>query len=123
LIESGLEVRADQNLWAPEGEDEGVRLIIEHTGWSRSRIERLGEDDWERLLIDAKIQKASNLFGKHRHLHARAPSPPGFWRTEFPSTQEQTEDRKLAYEMEREKIEARWREAVKPRGLWKFADE
>lgn len=123
LIESGLEVRADQNLWAPEGEDEGVRLIIEHTGWSRSRIERLGEDDWERLLIDAKIQKASNLFGKHRHLHARAPSPPGFWRTEFPSTQEQTEDRKLAYEMDREKIEARWREAMKPRGLWKFADE
>jgi len=120
----GLQVRADRNLWAPEDEDDCIRLMMEYTGRDRFWIEKLSEDDKERLLIDAKIKKAANLFGKHRHLHERAPSPPGYWRLDFPSTQERNEDRALADEMEREKVEARWREAIKPnRGLWKFADE
>lgn len=120
---SGFEVRADQSLWDPEGEDEGIRLIMEYMQWDRARVEELGEDERERLLIDAKIQKASNMFGKHRHLHERPASPPGFWNTDFPSTQERNKNRALANEMEREKVEVRWREAIKTKGLWKFADE
>jgi hypothetical protein len=123
LIEMGFQVRPDKNLWATEGKDEGVQLIIEYTNWARSKIKSLSEDDRDRLLIDAKIQKTANLFGKHRHLHERPASPPGFWRTDFPSTQERNEDRALADEMERQKVEARWREAKKDNGLWKFADE
>jgi hypothetical protein len=41
----------------------------------------------------------------------------------MPSTQELERDRQLAEEMERVKVLERYREAMRPGRLWKFADE
>lgn len=51
------------------------------------------------------------------------PSPPGFWRTDFPSTQEDEADRTAGRRMEAEMIQERYREAMRPGGRWRFRDE
>lgn len=75
------------------------------------------------LLLRARAQDAANTSGKHRQAFERPKSPPGYWRTDMPSTQEQEEYRKKALEMERQKVEDRWREALRPDGQWLFRDE
>lgn len=75
------------------------------------------------MLLQARAQEAANGFGKHRQAFERAKSPPGYWRTDMPSTQEEQEYRKKAWEMERQKVEDRWREAMRPNGQWLFRDE
>lgn len=77
------------------------------------------------LLIQARAQEFANDHGRHRKVFERARTPPGFWRTDMPSTQEEAEDRRRADEMERAKVEGMWREAVRGdgKGRWKFRDE
>lgn len=77
------------------------------------------------LLIQARAQEFANEHGRHRKVFERARTPPGFWRTDMPSTQEEAEDRRRADEMERAKVEGMWREAVRGdgKGRWKFRDE
>ena len=75
------------------------------------------------LLIQARAQEFANEHGKHRNTFERAATPPGFWRTEMPSTQEELEDRRKAEEMERMKTEGMWREAMRGGGRWLFRDE
>jgi hypothetical protein len=75
------------------------------------------------ILIQARAQDFANEHGKHRKTFERAATPPGFWRTEMPSTQEELEDRRKAEEMERMKTEGMWREAMRGGGRWLFRDE
>ncbi|KAL5046961.1 hypothetical protein BDW71DRAFT_180747 [Aspergillus fruticulosus] len=77
----------------------------------------------DNLLVEAKTRVFANQFGKHRHQHHRSGTPPGFWRTEMPGTQELEGDREEARRLEREKVQERYREAMRPGGLWRFADE
>jgi hypothetical protein len=77
----------------------------------------------EDVIFQARAQAFANEHGKHRKTFERAKTPPGFWRTEMPSTQEEEEDRKEAEKIERIKVESMWREAMKGRGRWKFRDE
>lgn len=65
----------------------------------------------------------ANSYGKHRHHHQRPRSPPGFWRADMPSTQDLERDREDASKYEREKVKERYEEAMRPGGLWKYADE
>ncbi|KXT05938.1 hypothetical protein AC578_355 [Pseudocercospora eumusae] len=65
----------------------------------------------------------ANQHGKHRQAFERRSTPPGFWRTDFPTTQEEEEDRKKAQEMERRTVEERYREAIAGGGRWIFRDE
>ncbi|KXT17391.1 hypothetical protein AC579_3850 [Pseudocercospora musae] len=65
----------------------------------------------------------ANQHGKHRQAFERRSTPPGFWRTDFPTTQEEEEDRKKAQEMERRTVEERYREAIAGGGRWIFKDE
>ena len=74
-------------------------------------------------LLKARAQEVANISGKHRQAFERAKSPPGYWRTDMPSTQEEAEYRRKAWEMEREKVEERWREATRTDGRWLFRDE
>ncbi|KAI1098683.1 SAE2-domain-containing protein [Jackrogersella minutella] len=93
----------------------------------------LGDDAWklstmtkpekEELWIEAKTQELANEHGKHRHRFHRATSPAGFWRTDFPSTQEEQKDKEEAAKMERHIINQRYREAMRPGGRWLFRDE
>lgn len=77
------------------------------------------------LLIQARAQEFANEHGRHRKQFERAHSPPGFWRTEMPSTQEEEEDRRKAAQMEKARVEGMWREAMRGdgKGRWKFRDE
>lgn len=75
------------------------------------------------VLIQARAQEFANEHGRHRKTFERAPTPPGFWRTEMPSTQEELEDRRKAEELERMKVEGMWREAMRGGGRWLFRDE
>lgn len=98
-------------------------LLEEHLGDNRSALQQLSEQALNGLLIEAKARQLANQFGKHRHAYERDRSPPGFWRTDMPTTQELAKDRMEADRMERAKILERVSEAMRPDGLWKFADE
>ena len=75
------------------------------------------------LIIQARAYALANQHGKHRQAYERPRTPPGFWRTDMPNTQEAEEDRAKAYEMEGQKVEERWREAMRDGGRWIFRDE
>lgn len=103
--------------------EEDRRILEEYVGDDREKLKQLSAHDRENLLVDARARVLANQYGRHRHSYQRAQSPPGFWRTDMPSTQEMESDREAAHRQEREKVEERYREAMRPGGLWKFADE
>ncbi|KAL4761410.1 DNA repair protein endonuclease SAE2/CtIP C-terminus-domain-containing protein [Aspergillus foveolatus] len=98
-------------------------ILEEYLGEEMNKINTLNSKIRDNLLVEAKTRVFANRFGKHRHQHHRSGTPPGFWRTEMPGTQELEEDREEAGRLEREKVQERYREAMRPGGLWKFADE
>ncbi|KAJ5710703.1 DNA repair protein Sae2/CtIP [Penicillium malachiteum] len=102
---------------------EDQRLLEEFVGDDRHVLDGMNDEEREKLLVEARTRALANQFGKHRHTHQRPQSPPGFWRTDMPSTQEMEEDREAARKLEREKVEERYREAMRPGGLWTWADE
>lgn len=106
-----------------EQQEEDQRILEEYVGEDRHLLEGLSDKDRENLLVEARARALANQYGRHRHTHQRARSPPGFWRTEMPSTQEIEADREAARKLEREKVEERYREAMRPGGLWTWADE
>ena len=76
------------------------------------------------ILKQARVASFANQFGKHRQGFERHSTPPGFWRVDMPTTQEEAEDRAKANEMIRQKVEERWREAMRDNGgRWLFRDE
>ncbi|KAL3466598.1 DNA repair protein endonuclease SAE2/CtIP C-terminus-domain-containing protein [Aspergillus heterothallicus] len=92
-------------------------------GESEHSFGDLSPKERQDLLERAKARHFSDRFGRHRHQHHRPGTPPGFWRTDMPGTQEIIEDREQAQKLEREKVEERYREAMRPGGRWMFADE
>ena len=103
--------------------DEEDRLLQEHLGISSASLTRLPESERATLLTEAKAKKLANGYGRHRQNFERPPSPAGFWRTDMPTTQEAEADREEAMRAEREKVEERWREALRRDGMWNFRDE
>ena len=96
----------------------------------RSQISHLTPQEKSKILTEAKTKMLADKYGKmHRHAWQpqRPKSPPGFWRTEMPSTQEEDEDRQEADRIVREMVEERWREAMKGTGekggRWIFRDD
>ncbi|KAK3625676.1 hypothetical protein LTR56_020288 [Elasticomyces elasticus] len=83
----------------------------------------VGPEKRQQMREDARVAAMSNKFGKHKRAFERRSTPPGYWRTDMPSTQEVLEDRAQAEIMARQKVEERWREAMRDGGRWKFRDE
>lgn len=104
-------------------QEEEQRILEEYMGDDQHLLAGLSSQDRENLLVEARTRLMANQYGKHRHTHPRAQTPPGFWRTEMPDSQEEECDRKAAWQQEREKVEERYREAMRPGGLWQWADE
>ncbi|KAG5292708.1 peroxisomal membrane protein PEX16 [Histoplasma ohiense] len=111
----------DESLEYLDQEDREV--LDEYLGDNRVVLETTTEKELRELLLDARTRYLANKFGKHRHAHERARSPPGFWRTDMPSTQELDRDREDAKKAEQEKLAERHKEAMRPGGIWRFADE
>ncbi|KAI0479639.1 DNA repair protein endonuclease SAE2/CtIP C-terminus-domain-containing protein [Xylaria cf. heliscus] len=98
-------------------------LLESYLGDDRHRLSTMSEAEKETLWVEAKIRELANATGKHRHRYPRPSTPPGFWRADFPSTQEGEGYSEEAAKLEREIIEERYREAMRPGGLWIFRDE
>lgn len=98
------------------------QLIEEFVGHDRQRLEALSPTERQQILKKAREKNFVDMYGKHRQLHNRAVSPPGYWETEFPSTQQEAENREAARVIEKARIKERYEEAMRG-GLWKFADE
>ena len=106
-----------------EQTEEDQRALEEYVGEDRHLLDGLSGQDRDNLLVEARARILANQYGRHRHTHQRAQSPPGFWRTDMPDTQETKSDREAAQRLERGKVEERYREAMRPGGLWTWADE
>jgi hypothetical protein len=98
-------------------------LVKEFLGDNAYKVRFMNEEEKRETLLQAKTRDYSNHFGKHRHAYERQPSPPGFWRMDFPTTQESREDREKAKTFERELVQQRYMEAMRSNGAYKFKDE
>lgn len=97
-------------------------IICSYLGVDSSKD--LSADEKTRLLPIARQAYANDKFGKHRQGQRTAiEEPPGFWDTDFPSTQRNQQLRREADRLERAKIQQRWNEAMRTGGKWIFADE
>ncbi|KAI1424078.1 DNA repair protein endonuclease SAE2/CtIP C-terminus-domain-containing protein [Xylaria sp. FL1777] len=98
-------------------------LLKSYLGDDCHRLSTMSDAEKEALWVEAKTRELANASGKHRHRYPRMSTPPGFWRADFPSTQEGEEYNEEAAKLELEIIEERYREAMRPGGLWVFRDE
>lgn len=80
-------------------------------------------DKRDNILKQARATALAKEHGKHRQAFERRSTPPGYWRTDMPTTQEAADDRAKAQEMVRQKVEERWREAMRGNERWLFRDE
>ncbi|CAD6572073.1 MAG: hypothetical protein ASARMPRED_005040 [Alectoria sarmentosa] len=107
-----------------ESEDEADwRLMQEYLGDNRRQLRSMPTEERSDLLIEAKVKEFANRYGCHRQAFARARDAPGLWEVDFPTTQEEAENRIAAEIVEREKVQERYWEATRPKGKWMFADE
>jgi uncharacterized membrane protein YkoI len=104
-------------------EEADEMLLDEYLGDNAYKIRNMSKEEKEELIIQAKTRDMANKFGRHRHAYERRTSPPGFWRADFPTTQEEREDREKAHEIARSAVEERYKEAMRPNGRFIFRDE
>ncbi|KUJ16085.1 SAE2-domain-containing protein [Mollisia scopiformis] len=104
-------------------EERDDKLLHEYMGDNAYKLRNMSIVDRNELLLQAKTREISNEHGRHRHAYARPVSPPGYWRNDFPTTQEQRADLEKVKENEKELIAERYREAMRPGGRYIFRDE
>lgn len=99
------------------------KILEDYLGDQAHTLDTMSDKQRDELLIEAKARLLADRAGRRRHACNRPQSPPGFWRTDMPTTQELEEDRRQADQLERDKVLERYMEAMRPGGYWKFADE
>ncbi|KAL8733418.1 MAG: hypothetical protein Q9181_003582 [Wetmoreana brouardii] len=106
-------------------EDEDVQMITDFLGdGAAGRLRKMSREERNEVLLQAKTKILADHYGRHREVYAREPSPVGYWDVDMPNTQEAREQGRLAEVRMRQKVEERWREAMKgEEGLWMFTDE
>ncbi|OTA76077.1 hypothetical protein M434DRAFT_402578, partial [Hypoxylon sp. CO27-5] len=114
-----LQARAQRSQTGPADFQSLLEKYLGNDAWKLSTMTKPEKED---LWLEAKTQELANVHGKHRHRYHRAASPAGYWRTDFPSTQEELQDKEEAERMTRQMIDERYREAMRPGGKWLFRD-
>lgn len=104
-------------------EDEDEKLLADFLGDDVGRLQTCTEDERQELLLQARTKLFADKHGRHRQAYERRTTPPGFWRADMPTTQELEADRQAAKQVERAKVEERYREAMRPGGKWIYRDE
>ncbi|CAG9992648.1 unnamed protein product [Clonostachys byssicola] len=117
-----LSQRPDPPLTSAQRAEE-TRLLEEYLGDECDRIPRLSSEERAELWLQAKTRELANKFGRHKHRYSRMQSPPGFWNADFPSTQELEAEKSEAAKREKQTVQERYREAMRPGGRWVFRDE
>lgn len=102
---------------------EDIKLLETYLGDEAWRLGTMSPEEKEDTWVLAKTWELANKFGKHRQRYSRMPTPPGFWKVDFPSTQDRAEERKQAQEIRAALVRQRHREAMRPNGAWLFRDE
>lgn len=115
--------RAERPLTGPVEFQALLESYLDGDDAAVARLPAMAPDEREALWLEAKTRELADRHGRCRHRYQRMPSPPGFWRTEFPSTQQLEEDRAQGRRMEAEMVQERYREAMRPGGRWLFRDE
>ena len=105
--------------------DEDAQFLHEYLGeaFNIETFYNMSATQRNDLVFAARMKVAENRYGKQRCRNERHNTPPGFWRTDLPTTQELEHDREEAKRLERRKVEERWMEAMREGGLWLFRDE
>ena len=122
----GLTTPHKSGLWdsSPTDEaDEERRLLEAFLGSDLVALRCMSDTEKQEVLMQAKTKQLADEHSKHRQMFERRSTPPGFWRTDMPTTQEAEQDKEAAREAERQKLEERYREAMRADGRWMFRDE
>ncbi|KAK4505019.1 hypothetical protein PRZ48_002982 [Zasmidium cellare] len=89
----------------------------------RNHMSGYNPEKRKEITTQAHVFVLANQHGKHKSAFERRSTPPGFWETDFPTTQQIEQNQKEAEEMEKRQVEERWREAMREGGRWLFRDE
>lgn len=117
-----LSQRPDPPL-TPAQRQEEQKLLEKYLGELAYRLSSMSKEERDELWVEAKTQDLADKYGKHRHRYSRMRSPPGYWNPDFPSTQELEAERAEAARREKQTVQERYREAMRPGGRWIFRDE
>ncbi|KAI4948347.1 hypothetical protein J4E91_005769 [Alternaria rosae] len=109
----------------PLSPSEEEALLEDYLGdaYSNMQLTQMSSEERQELVLQARTKKMAKESGKHREAYERRRTPPGFWRVDFPTTQEQQEDRERAKEQEKAIVQERWLDAHRRGGKWIFRDE
>jgi hypothetical protein len=105
------------------GRPASIALMERHMGDDAFVLARMSPEEKRELWIAARTKELADKYGKHRHRYHRRASPPGFWDTDFPTTQEDEQNRTEVEKVEKTAVQERYREAMRPGGRWLFRDE
>ena len=112
---------------SPPDDDDGdvgydYNILKEYMGDNYRSWNNLSRNEKQAEWARAQQWSFGKKFGKHKAIE-RQRTPPGFWNNDIDSTQDLKQQRDEGERIAREEVEERWREAMRPEGLWKFADE
>jgi hypothetical protein len=80
-------------------------------------------DTRKEMTMNAHVYALTEENGKHKLAFERRSTPPGFWRTDMPTSQEALEDRAKIKATEDKAVMERWLDATRRGGRWRFRDE
>ncbi|KAJ4348686.1 uncharacterized protein N0V89_010064 [Didymosphaeria variabile] len=86
-------------------------------------LTQMDKAERDEIVLQARTRKMATEHGKHRKAYEGRKTPPGFWRVDFPNTQEAEEDRERAVQMGMQEVRERYLEAMRRGGRFIFADE
>jgi hypothetical protein len=109
--------------WDAPTDDDEQQLLESYLGDDREQLDLMTADERREILIQAQAKQLADKFGRHKQAYERRRTPPGFWRTDMPTTQELESDRDAAEKIESEKVKERYREALRSGGRYRFRDE
>ncbi|KAL8791192.1 MAG: hypothetical protein Q9213_000149 [Squamulea squamosa] len=110
-------------LMGPSQESDEHGMLEDYLGDQAYRLRGMSREEKAEMLLQAKTKILADHYGKHREVYAREPSPVGYWDVDMPNSQEAAEMGRMAEIRTRQKVEERYREAMKQDGMWKFRDE
>lgn len=104
-------------------EDQADELLAEFMGGNAYKIANMSKAEKQEMYIKAKTWDLANKNGRHRHAYESMKSPPGFWDTDFPTTQEEQVNRENSKKYYRDLVASRYEQAMRPGGSYIFRDE
>ncbi|KAF2274190.1 SAE2-domain-containing protein [Westerdykella ornata] len=110
---------------APLSASQEEALLEDYLGdaYDTLQLTQMTPSERRELVLQARTRDFANKYGRHRQAYERHNTPPGFWRVDFPSTQEEREDVEKAKALERKVVAERRAEAMRRGGRWIFRDE